>query len=86
MYNIGHDDVPFKTWTDITGKYCSWTKISADGRGQFRPVFEMVYNHYVNRKGLNMVYTKEVLDKIRPEGYYYEHFGYGTFLFSDKKK
>ena len=35
---------------------------------------------------LNMVYTKEVLDKIRPEGYYYEHFGYGTFLFSDKKK
>ena len=86
MYNIGHDNVPFKTWTDITGKYCSWTKISADGRGQFRPVFEMVYNHYVNRKGLNMVYTKEVLDKIRPEGYYYEHFGFGTFLFSDKKK
>jgi hypothetical protein len=28
--------------------------------------------------------TAEVLKKIRPEGYYYEHFGFGTFLFSDK--
>ena len=33
-----------------------------------------------------MKYTKEVIDKIRPEGYYYEHFGFGTFLFNDKAK
>ena len=46
----------------------------------------MVYNHYVNRKRGSMKYTKEVIDKIRPEGYYYEHFGFGTFLFNDKAK
>jgi len=86
QYNAGHDDVPFKTWKDITGKYCSWTKISSDQRGVFRPVYEMVYNHYVNRKRGSMKYTKEVIDKIRPEGYYYEHFGFGTFLFNDKAK
>ena len=68
----------------MTGKYCNWQTISEDKRGQFRPVFEMPYNHYVNRKGLSMPNTADVLKKIRPEGYYYEHFGFGTFLFSDK--
>ena len=41
---------------------------------------------HVNRKRGSMKYTKEVIDKIRPEGYYYEHFGFGTFLFNDKAK
>ncbi len=84
-YNVGHNDLPYKVWKDVTGKYCNWQTISEDKRGQFRPVFEMPYNHYVNRKGLSMPNTAEVLEKIRPEGYYYEHFGFGTFLFSDKK-
>lgn len=83
-YNAGHDDLPFKTWTDLTGKYCKWTVISPEKRGDFRPVYEMPYNHYVRRKGLSMPYTKEVIDRISPEGYYYEHFGFGTFLFNDK--
>ena len=83
-YNVGYDDLPFRTWKDLTGKYCNWTTISSQGRGQFRPVFEMPYNHYVRRKGLSMPYTKEVIDRISPEGYYYEHFGFGTFLFNDK--
>lgn len=85
-YNAGHNDLPFKQWTDITGKYNNWKEISSEARGQFRPVYERVYNHYVNREGLSMPYTKEVIDKIRPEGYYYEHFGFGTFLFNDKAK
>ncbi len=80
-YNLGYDDVPFKTWKDVTGKYGNWTEISPDERGVLRPVYEMPYNHYVNRKGLSMPYTKEVIDRISPEGYYYEHFGLGTFLF-----
>lgn len=82
-YNVGYDDLPFKTWKDVTGKYCNWTVISPTKRGEFRPVFEMPYNHYVRRKGLSMPYTKMVIDRISPEGYYYEHFGFGTFLFND---
>ncbi|MDR1602120.1 MAG: alginate lyase family protein, partial [Tannerella sp.] len=50
-YNLGHD-VPFRRWTDITGKYSNWDSISSRGRGKFIPVFEMAYNHYANRKGL----------------------------------
>jgi hypothetical protein len=79
-YNLGYD-VPFTTWTDKTGKYCQWTKISEAGRGRFIPVYEMVYNHYVRRKGLLMPYTEEVIKKIRPEGYDRDQPGFGTLLF-----
>ncbi|CCZ86467.1 alginate lyase family protein [Phocaeicola plebeius] len=84
-YNLGYDDVPYSVFQDVTGKYSNWDKISAQDRGEFRPIYEMVYNHYVNRKGLDMPYTQKVVEKNRPEGFYYEHFGFGTFLFNDKK-
>lgn len=80
-YNLGHDDVPFETWTDVTGKYSGWTKISEQSRGRFIPVYEMAYNHYVLRKGLSMPYTEEVIKKIRPEGYDRDQPGFGTLLF-----
>ncbi len=83
-YNVGYENLPFKTWKDVTGKYCNWTVISESKRGEFRPVYEMPYNHYVRRKSYQMPFTEKVLDRISPEGYYYEHFGFGTFLFYDK--
>ncbi len=61
-YNAGHDDVPFKKWIDITGKYSNWTEISAEARGKYRSIYGIAYNHYVIRKGFNMPYTKEMLD------------------------
>lgn len=76
-------DVPFKQWKDVTGKYNNWSVISPDGRGNFRPVYQMVYNHYVNRKHIPMPETEAALRKIGVEGYYYEHFGFGTFLFNE---
>lgn len=76
-------DVPFKQWKDVTGKYNNWSVISPDGRGNFRPVYQMVYNHYVNREHLSMPETEAALRKIAVEGYYYEHFGFGTFLFNE---
>ena len=36
--------------------------------GRFRSLFEIAYNHYVERKGLEMPYTQIVLGMIRPEG------------------
>lgn len=80
-YNLGHDDVPFVTWKDITGKYSDWTKISGIGRGRFIPVYEMVYNHFVRIKGLSMPYTEQVIQKIRPEGYDRDQPAFGTLLF-----
>ena len=80
-YNLGHDDMPFFTWKDITGKYSDWTVISPKSRGHFMPIYEMVYNHYVRLKGLDMPYTAQVLGKIRPEGYDRDQPGFGTLLY-----
>ncbi len=80
-YNLGNDDVPFKVWKDVSGKYWNWTKISDMNRGRWYPIYEMVYNHYVLRKGLSMPYTAEVIEKTRPEGYDGGHPSLGTFLF-----
>ncbi|WP_197171183.1 alginate lyase family protein [Novipirellula aureliae] len=83
-YNLGHD-VPFQETTDTTGKY-HHTAIASEGRGRFdrRPIFEMVYNHYKFRKGLDCPYTEAVVKKIRPEGpgFKGDHIGFGTILFA----
>lgn len=82
-YNLGYD-VPYVVWKDITGKYSDWQSISSHSRGSFKPVYEIVYNHYVLRKHLEMPYTKEVLDKIRPEGFERDQPAFGSLLFWNK--
>ena len=47
-YNLGYD-VPFTTYTNCIGVI--QTVESPDARGNVRPVWEVVYNHYVKRKG-----------------------------------
>ena len=59
-YNLGYD-VPFETWTDLTGLYCEWTEPGAMGRGKLWDIYQKPYNHYVKRKRLKMPYTKQVL-------------------------
>jgi hypothetical protein len=81
-YNLGYD-VPFKQWTDITGKYCNWTTISEKSRGSFRPIYEIACNHFSRRKGFPMPYTLEVLKKIRPEGFERDEPAFGSLLFFD---
>ena len=84
-YNLGQD-VPFVAHTDTTGKYVH-TAISAQGRGRLRPIYEMVWNHYQNRRGVEApytTYTKRAAEKVRPEGAAQgsDHPGFGTLLFS----
>lgn len=80
--NLGYE-VPFFTWKDITGKYANWQNLGEDGMGKFRSVFEIGYNHYVERKGLEMPYTQIVLGRIRPEGpgFTCDNPGFGSLLF-----
>lgn len=80
--NLGYD-VPFFTWKDITGKYSNWTTLGEEGMGRFRALFEIAYNHYVERKGLKMPYTEIVLNMIRPEGpgFTCDNPGFGSLLF-----
>lgn len=86
-FNLGND-VPFTEWLDRTGKY-HHTKISQQGRGDLRAVYEQVYNHYAVQKGLSAVFIQQVVEKIRPEGPGKpgaDHPGYGTLYFASKEK
>lgn len=81
-YNLGYN-VPFAVWKDVTGKYSNWTEISNKGRGRYMPIFEMIYNHFVIRKGMQMPYTEQVLRQIRPEGYDRDQPAFGSLLFNE---
>jgi hypothetical protein len=83
-YNLGND-VPFEP----TGKA---TAISPKGRGQFAYIWEAPYQHYVIRRGLEMPYTKQILESTsvkagfgktdapyRPEDTYVVGINWGTF-------
>lgn len=81
-YNLGQE-VPFEARVDVTGKY-RHARISEEGRGALRPVFEMAWNHYGVRRGLPAPYTRRAAERARPEGAAFaaDHPGFGTLLFS----
>lgn len=85
-YNLG-EEVPFVETLDRTGKY-HHKQISTEGRGRLRAVFEMVYNHYVNRAGMDAPWTQKAAEQVRPEGPGRpgaDHPGFGTLLFTRPK-
>ena len=77
------NDVPFQEYTDTTGNY-HYTAIAMNTRGELRPIFEMVYNHYANRRNVSCSFTQQVVDQTRPEGaaFQADHPGFGTLLFT----
>lgn len=83
QYNLGYD-VPFVPTADRTGKYTHY-KISEEGRGKIRAIYEELYNHFVKRRGMSAPYTAEAATRIRPEPQGLpgaDHIGFGTFLYS----
>ena len=81
-FNLGFE-VPFTPTQDTTGKYKA-RRISADYRGDLRPIFEMVWNHYEKRRQLVAPFTRQAAERIRPEGAAFDadHPGFGTLLFT----
>lgn len=81
-YNLGQN-VPFVPYTDITGQSKA-ANISPLRRGALRPIYEMVWNHYQIRKGIDAPFTRQAAEKVRPEGPgpFADHVGFGTLLFS----
>jgi len=86
-YNLGNE-VPYTAYknSDVIQN-----TISPKDRGDLRPCWEMVYNHYVNRRGLSAPYSEQFARKLRPEGGGgdygpnsggYDQLGYGTLLFT----
>jgi len=78
-YNLG-EDVPFVPTSDRTGKYVhQQPSVRAEPRVQ---IYEMVYNHYANRRGLAAQYTERAAAARRPESLAVDQVGAGTLLFS----
>ncbi|WP_370087760.1 alginate lyase family protein [Streptacidiphilus sp. MAP12-16] len=98
-WNLGYD-VPYTPWTWNYGAPGVWsgsqtlTAPSPNSRGAVRPIWEMIYNHYVNRRGLPAPYVSATAAKVRPEGgggNYggdsggFDQLGYGTLTFTRNK-
>ena len=88
-------NVPFSEYTRKYNANCTGTEahtiVSATGRGDLRPAWELIYNHYAKVKGIEPRYSKLFAEKVRPEGggsHYgpnsggYDQLGFGTLLFS----
>jgi autotransporter-associated beta strand protein len=69
-YNLWQDVpyVPFGTCDSSE----SWgtTALSSGSRGFLPPTWDLIYNHYVNIKGLAAPYTAQAAAVLRPDGYY----------------
>jgi hypothetical protein len=76
--------VPYTTYSNVFGTQAVF---ATGGQGTGRPCWALVFNHYVNRKGLAAPYSKKFMEKVQPEGgggNYgpnsggYDQLGYGT--------
>ncbi len=80
------DEVPYKVWKDITGKYCRWNRIGTkdpeDG-AKYNKCWSVAYNHYVNRLGKEMPHTLRLLEaKGYPSTYSSEGYWFDMFTFA----
>jgi hypothetical protein len=76
--------VPYVTYKNVD---VTQTVLGTNGQGGVRPCWALVYNHFVNRKGMAAPYSKKFALQIQPEGgggNYgstsggYDQLGYGT--------
>ncbi|AXG82678.1 alginate lyase family protein [Streptomyces paludis] len=95
-WNLG-ESVPFSPYTWRKGAPGKWsgtetfTAASGAGRGQVRPIWEGIHNHYVKRRGLAAPYVTAINAQVRPEGGGgdygfggggFDHLGFGTLAFT----
>ena len=85
-YNLGKE-VPYVLYNNCDN--VNQTVVSENGRNGTRPIFELLYNHYVKRKKLNAPYITQYAQLVRPEGGGgdygpnsggFDQLGYGTLM------
>lgn len=89
QYNLGHD-VPYTLYSDSLATQPS---ISPGSRGDMRPIWELLYNHYVVLKKLKAPGVTAYAQRVRPEGGGgdygpnsggFDQLGYGTLTYTLK--
>ncbi|MDD2828318.1 MAG: alginate lyase family protein [Sulfuricurvum sp.] len=56
--------LPYSRYSNRQG---TMNTVSDSGRPHLRPTWEIIYNHYVNRKGLSAPWVSTMVAKVRPE-------------------
>jgi hypothetical protein len=83
-YNLGQD-VPYEPYKSFEGRY-HYKAISSNSRGGLRPMYEKIFNHYHNRKGLEGVtFTKQAAMKLRNHGRRRSSSELDTLMFAGKE-
>ena len=78
-YNLGYD-VPYKPYRSFEKRYY-YKRISDDDRGDLRPMFEKVFNHYYGREGLDAPFSLRALAATRPESVGEAMLPWGTLMY-----
>lgn len=81
QYNL-QNTVPYQFYNSCQVVNNKWPSIAGRGVYHDRPIYEMIYNHYVVRRGLTAPNTKLMAEIMRPEYGSADHFGYGTLTFT----
>ncbi len=93
-YNNGIE-MPFELYewgTGGKGEYSSQSVVSNAGRGEMRPIWNMIYNHYHNRLGYDMPNVKKRIEimgtEYGPGGHAstFDQTGFGTLLYTTGEK
>lgn len=95
-YNLGQD-VPYQSYTwnygapGVWGGSQTFTAAGSGGRGDVRPIWEMIYHHYSRRRGLTVPNIEALAAKGRAEGGGgdygggsggFDQLGFGTLAFT----
>ncbi len=89
-YNSGVE-MPFELYewgTGGKGEYSSHSVVSNATRGEMRPIWAMVYNHYHNRMGYDMPNVEAIIEILGTEGgpgghaSTFDQTGFGTLLYT----
>lgn len=80
-YNLGHQ-VPYQPYRSVEGRY-HYQTISDKARGRFSSIYERVYHHYHDRMGLEMPFTIQAIERIRPERWQTAYASWGTLMYAD---
>ena len=75
-------DVPYATYNNCDSVNQYFLSNNALGGFGDRPIWELIYNHYVVRRGLSAPNVKAMTELVRPEHGSIDHFGYGTLTFT----
>lgn len=95
LYNLNTDiadvDMPFTQYTNCVGE--THTIVSNVARGETRPSWELIYNHYAKVKKVPVRWVAQFAEKVRPEGgggNYgpnsggYDQLGFGTLMYTQE--